>query len=125
MALQTSVTKFAKRFEAGSKGILGTAAGGVGTNMLMRTADNLTGGNVQRLLSVNLPIIGNTGIIDALTYVVYANGLKVSKRGIIALLAAKLVTGSLSSIGPLNIPGFGGNLAQQASTSAGQLGGPI
>ena len=125
MALQTSVTKFAKRFEAGSKGILGTAAGGVGTNMLMRTADNLTGGNVQRLLSVNLPIIGNTGIIDALTYVVYANGLKISKRGIIALLAAKLVTGSLSSIGPLNIPGFGGNLTQQSSTSAGQLGGPI
>jgi len=119
-------TKFAKKFEAGSKGILGTAAGGIGTHMLMTTADNMTGGNVQRILSVNLPIIGQTGIIDALTYMVYANGLKISKKGIIALVAAKIVNNGLANIGPVNIPGFGGgNLAQQSATSAGQDGGPI
>ena len=126
MAITTSVTKFAKKFEAGGKGMLGTAAGGIGTNMLMRTVDNITGGNVQRVFSVNLQILGPTGLIDFLTYLVYSNGLKLSKRGFIALGAAKLVGGVLTSIGPINIPGFGqGNLTQQAPTASGQAGGPI
>ena len=125
-SLVAPVQKFAKKFEAGGKGLLGTAAGGAGTHLIMTTADNLTGGNVQKLLSVNLPILGPTGLIDFLTYIVYANGLKISKRGIVALAAAKLTSGTLSAIGPINIPGFSNNnLAQQSSTSAGQAGGPI
>ena len=124
MAMLQSVTKFGKKFEAGTKGILGTAAGGIGTNTLMRTVDNATGGNVQRIFSINLPFIGQTGLIDALTYVVYANGLKISKRGAIALIAAKMVQGVIPSLGNISVPGFGGNLAQQSSTASGVTGGP-
>ncbi len=126
MAMLSSVTRVAKKFEAGSRGILGTAAGGIGTHTLMTAADNATGGNVARLLSVNLPVIGQTGIIDALTYIVYANGIKISKRGIIALVAAKMVGGVIPSLGGLNIPNpFGGNLTAPAATAAGQTGAPL
>ena len=126
MAMLSSITKTAKKFEAGGKGILGTAAGGIGTHTLLSVVDNATGGNAQRIFSVNLPIIGSTGLIDFLTYIVYANGIKVSKRGIIALVAAKLATGVIPNVGGFNIPGFGSsNLAQSSSTAAGQLGGPI
>jgi len=91
----------------------------------MRTADNITGGNVQRLFSVNVPVLGTIGPIDLLNYLVYANGFKISRRGFTAVIAAKLVGGALNSVGPINIPGFGGgNLAQQSSTAAGQTGGP-
>ena len=125
-SLIAPVQKFAKKFEAGSKGILGTAAGGIGTDLLMKTIDNVTGGNVQRLASVNLPVIGPVGAIDFLNYIIYANGIKISKRGMIAVMSAKLATGALTSIGSLNIPGFGrGNLAEQSSVSSGQEGGPI
>lgn len=124
--LVAPVQKFAKKFEAGSKGVLGTAAGGIGTDLLMKTVDNVTGGNVQRMFSVNLPVLGPVGLIDFLNYVVYANGIKISKRGFIAVIAAKLATGAITTVGSLNIPGFGaGNLSQQASTGSGQLGGPI
>ena len=125
-SLVAPVQKFAKKFEAGSKGVLGTAAGGIGTDLLMKTIDNVTGGNVQRIFSVNLPVLGPVGAIDFLNYIIYANGLKISKRGFIAVGAAKLATGAISSIGSLNIPGFGqGNLTQQSGVSAGQAGGPI
>ena len=126
MAMLSGVTKFAKKFEAGNKSVLSTAAGGIGTDILLKTVDNATGGNVQRLASINLPVVGAIGPIDFLTYIIYANGLKISKRGFIALLSAKLATGAISTVGGLNIPGFGqGNLTEQSGVSAGQPGGPI
>ena len=126
-SLVAPVQKFAKKFEAGSKGVLGTAAGGIGTDLLMKTIDNVTGGNVQRLISVNLSVLGPVGPIDFLNYIIYANGLKISKRGLIAVVSAKLATGALTSVGSLNIPGFGSgtNLAPQQGTAQGQAGGPI
>lgn len=126
MAGIKSVQKFVSNFEAGGRSVIGTAAGGIGSDILMKTIDNVTGGNVQRLASINIPFLGPVGLIDAFNYMIYAGGAKINKRGIIAVVAAKVATGAITSVGSLNIPGFGqGNLTQQASTSAGQSGGPI
>ena len=96
MGTFSSITKMAKKFEAGGKGILGTAAGGIGTDVLMRTVDNATGGNAQRLASVNLPVIGPVGIIDFLNYIIYANGIKISKRGFRAALTTNVGDAEIS-----------------------------
>lgn len=123
MGALSSVTRVAKKFEAGGRGMLGTAAGGIGTHTLMTAVDNVTGGNAQRIFSVNLPVLGPTGLIDFLTYIVYANGLKVSKRGIIALGAAKFVAGALPSLSGL----VAGQSAAGGSSavSAGGAGAPL
>ena len=121
------LTNVINKFEAGGKSVLGTVAGGIGSDILMKTIDNVTGGNVQRLASINLPIVGPVGLIDAFNYIIYAGGIKISKRGILAVVGAKIATGVISSVGSLSIPGFSGgsNLAPQQGTAQGQAGGPL
>jgi len=97
-----------------------------GTDAIMRTIDGLVGSPVQRIFSFSIPVLGTIGPIDALNYLVHAGGLKISKNGLIAVAAAKVVSGSLSAIGPISLPGSRGlNLSEQSSTAAGQLGGPV
>lgn len=105
MGAQATVLKTVGRFKAGSKGVLGTAASGIGTDLLMRTVDNVVGSPVQRIFSFNLPVVGTVGPIDALNYILHAGGIKVSKNGIIAIVSAKIVAGALPSIGPIQLPG--------------------
>lgn len=104
MGAQATVLKTVGRFKAGSKGVLGTAASGIGTDVLMRTVDNVVGSPVQRIFSFNLPVVGTVGLIDAINYVLHAGGFKISKNGIIALLAAKITSGALTQIGPIALP---------------------
>jgi len=126
MGTVQTVVKFGNRFKAGSKGIIGMAASGAGTDAIMRTIDGLVGSPVQRIFSFSIPVLGTIGPIDALNYLVHAGGLKISKNGLIAVAAAKVVSGSLSAIGPISLPGSRGlNLSEQSSTAAGQLGGPV
>lgn len=118
MAVTTTINKFATNLSAKGKGVLSTAASGIGTDMLMRTIDNVVGSPVQRIASFNLPVIGTVGPIDVLNYSVHAGGFKVSKNGLIAVLAAKIASGVLPSIGPIRLPQTTAN-ASGGSTPAG------
>ena len=104
MAITSSVQKFATKFSAKGTGVLATSASGIGTDMLMRTIDNVVGSPVQRIASFGLPVVGTVGPIDVLNYIVHAGGLKLSKNGLIAVLAAKITAGVLPSIGPIRLP---------------------
>jgi len=119
-----SITKQLNRFEAGGRSTLGVAAGGIGSATLMRVVDNLFGSPIQKSLSFNLPVVGKVGLIDVFNYLIYAGGLKPSKRGLIAVGADKVAAGGLPSIGPINLP-FSRNLSQQASVQAGAAGAPL
>ena len=116
------VTKFASKFRAGAAGTLSVAAGGIGSDLLMRTLDNIVGSPVQRIFSFNLPLLGTIGPIDVLNYAIYAGGFKLKKSGFIAVLAAKIAGGVLPSIGPIRLPTTGANPTGQ-SASAGAAGG--
>ena len=85
---------------AGNK-ILPLAMAGIGFDRLARIVDGLVGSPLQNLLSINLPILGNTGIVDVLNYLAFAPGLKISKNGFIAVAAAKFAmhTGELITCG--------------------------
>ena len=125
MGVFGSVQKQVRRFEAGGRSTLGVAAGGIGSDLLMRAIDGVFGSPVQKIFSFNIPVLGTIGPIDILNYMIYAGGLKVSKRGLIAVGAAKLVGGALTNIGPIALPGSAGiNLSEQASVAAGQAGAP-
>ena len=104
MSVTTQITKTAGKFKAGSKGILGTSASGIGTDQLMRLVDNVFGAPVQRLASVNVPIIGSVGTIDILNYVVHSGKIGFSKNGLIAVMAAKAANGVLPQIRGLSLP---------------------
>lgn len=116
------INKFASKFKAGTKGVLGTAASGIGTDVLMRTIDNIVGSPVQRIFSFNLPLLGTIGPIDVLNYSVHAGGFKINKTGFLAVIAAKIAGGVLPSIGPIKLPTTGAN-PTGSSASAGAAGG--
>ena len=104
MASLQSVTKFTGKIVPSSKGIIQNFVTGVGADQTMRLIDNIVGAPVQKIFSVNLPIIGNVGPIDFLNYVAHAGGFKISKKGLIAVGAAKIASGVLPSIGPIKLP---------------------
>ena len=104
MAALQSVTKFTGKIVPTSKGIIQNFVTGVGADQTMRIVDNVFGSPVQRIFSVNLPILGSIGPIDFLNYIAHAGGFKVSKKGFIAVGAAKVAGGVLQSIGPIRLP---------------------
>ena len=113
MASLQSVTKFTSKIVPTSKGILQNATTGIGADSLMRLLDNVVGSPVQKIFSINLPLIGNVGPIDFLNYVAHAGGFKISKKGLIAIGAAKIAGGVLPNIGPIRLP----TVVSQASTN--------
>lgn len=124
MASLQSVTKFTSKIVPTSKGILQLATTGIGADSLMRILDNIVGGPIQKIFSVNLPLIGNVGPIDALNYVAHAGGFKISKKGLIAVAAAKMASGVLTNIGPLRLPSVVNMSSTNSTPSAsGQSGG--
>ena len=80
MSSLASVTKFTGKIVPTSKGILQNATTGIGADSLMRLLDNVVGSPVQKIFSINLPVIGNVGPIDFLNYVAHAGGFKISKK---------------------------------------------
>ena len=104
MALLTSVNKFTSKIVPTSKGVLQNATTGIGADSLMKMLDNLVGSPVQKIASINLPLIGSVGPIDLLNYVAHAGGFRVSKKGLIAVASAKIANGVLPSIGPFKLP---------------------
>lgn len=120
MAALQSVTKFTGKIVPTSKGIIQNFVTGVGTDQTMRLMDNIVGSPVQKIFSVNLPIIGNVGPIDFLNYVAHAGGFKISKKGLIAVAAAKIASGVLPSIGPIKLPSV--TTAQSTPTQPSAVG---
>ena len=119
MVLQ-SVTKFTGKLVPASKGIIQNFVTGVGADQTMRLLDNVVGAPVQKIFSVNLPIIGNVGPIDFLNYVAHAGGFKISKKGLIAVGSAKIASGVLTNIGPIRLPGVAA--AQSTPTQPSAVG---
>ena len=102
-ALQT-VTNITGKIVPTSKGIIQNVITGIGADTTMRLMDNIVGSPVQRIFSFNLPILGNIGPIDFLNYIAHSGGFKISRKGLIAVAAAKVASGALSSIGPIQLP---------------------
>ena len=118
-ALQT-VTNITGKIVPTSKGIIQNVVTGIGADTTMRLMDNIVGAPVQRIFSFNLPIIGSIGPIDLLNYVAHAGGLKISRKGLIAVAASKVASGALSSIGPIMLPSV--TQAQSTPTQPSPVG---
>lgn len=120
MAALQSVTKFTGKIVPTSKGIIQNFVTGVGADQTMRLIDNVIGSPVQKIFSVNLPLIGNVGPIDFLNYIAHAGGFKISKKGLIAVGAAKIAAGVLPNIGPIRLPSV--TTAQSTPTQPSAVG---
>lgn len=120
MAALQSVTKFTGKIVPTSKGIIQNFVTGVGADQTMRLIDNIVGSPVQKIFSFNLPVIGNVGPIDLLNYVAHAGGFKISKKGLIAVGAAKMAAGVLPNIGPIRLPSV--TTAQSTPTQPSAVG---
>ena len=115
MGLTTTITKPFKKFVPSSSGLVANAVTGIGFDQLARAVDGVVGSPVQGIFSFNVPIIGPVGIIDLINYLVHSQGKIVSKKGLIAVGAAKFVTGALPAIGGISIPSIG-NVGVSASS---------
>ena len=112
--------------EVKKRGIIPTAIMGVGLEAGLRAADNIIGGPIQRLFSVNAPFVGTIGPLDAIVFLVMSNGFKNLRGGATAVIGAKVILGgALARASPINIGTRGINLSEQSSTASGQSGGPI
>jgi len=112
--------------EVKKRGVIPTALMGVGLEAGLRAADNIVGGPIQRLFSVNAPFVGTIGPLDAIVFLVMSNGFKNVRGGLTAVIGAKVILGgALAAISPVSIGTRGINLSEQSSTASGQSGGPI
>ena len=106
MAMTSTIQKTVTKFSTKSTGILGQAASGIGTNRLMRFTDNvLIGGRTQSVFAIPIPFIGQADLIDLFNYIVHAGGFKLSKKGFVAVVSAKVEQGVLPLIPNLNLLG--------------------
>jgi len=115
LGLQQTVTKPFRKFVPKSGGIVQNAITGIGFDQLARAVDSVVGSPVQGIFSFNLPFIGGVGIIDVINYLLHSGGKIISKNGIVAVGAAKFVTGTLPAIGGIAIPSIG-NVGVSASS---------
>lgn len=124
MGLQ--ITQTLHKAVPASKGIIQNSVTGVGFDQVAKTLDNIVGSPIQKIFSMPIPFIGSVGAIDVANYFVHANGLKLSKNGFIAVIAAKIVQGILPSIGSFKLPGSSntGGAGQGSPVARGQTGAP-
>ena len=115
MALTTTITKPFRKFVPKSGGLVQNAVTGIGFDQLARAVDSVVGSPVQGIFNFNFPFIGPVGIIDVVNYLLHSGGKIISKKGIIAVGAAKFVTGALPSIGGIALPSVG-NVGVSASS---------
>lgn len=109
------------------RGIIPTATGGVGVDVMLKTFDNLVGSPLQRFASINAPFIGPVGPIDGLNFLIFSGGGRNLKGGLVAVVAAKLVTGGLS-LGNVFGNVFNSatpNVSQGSPVASGVPGAPV
>ena len=124
LSLSQPVDKVRKIFlgerTASKKGLIPTAVSGTGAEIAMKSVDNIFGGVVQNLMSINLPIVGTIGPIDALNFMIHG-GFRNIRGGITAVVGSKVLVGGLRSLGPISLPGgqpTGAPLTPSASQGA-------
>ena len=110
-----SITKQTSKIIPASKGVLQNAVTGIGADRLMTILDNMVGSPVQRIASINLPLLGTVGPIDVINYIGHAGGFKLSKKGFIAVISAKVANNALTALGPIRLPGGGGGASSATS----------
>jgi len=128
MALLSSVSSITNKIIPTSKGVIQNSVTGIGADSLMKTLDNVVGSPLQKIFSINLPILGSVGVIDIINYFGHANGLKLSRKGFTAVIAAKVASGVLPSIGGFRLPNQSVVMAQSTTsgvTSASGLSGGL
>lgn len=125
MAILQSVSKFGSRIVPTSKGIIQNAVTGIGADSVIRTIDNVVGSPLQKTFSVNLPIIGSIGAVEAMNYVFHAGGFKISKKGLFAVLSAKIASGAVTNLAGIRLPSITGMQSTQSAPSATGLSGGL
>lgn len=123
MKMPSSLSKIAPA----SKGFIQNSVTGIGAAGLLQTVDNFVGAPMQRF-GIVIPVLGiRISFIDFLNYTIHAKGLKLSKNGLIAVGASKMVQGTLS-LGTLSglgtnksIGGVGGSPTASSGISGGGL----
>lgn len=117
---QAYVTKAGRTFGITvKKQIIPNIVTGAGLGNTIRAVDNIFGSPLQRLFSVPLPFIGNTGVPDFINYLIHSGGFKLSQNGLIAVLGDKAISGTLPLLSnTLPIPG----LAQVANPNVRPTG---
>ena len=98
------------------RGIIPTAVSGTGAEIAMKSVDNIFGGVVQNLMSVNLPIVGTIGPIDFINFMIHG-GPRNIRQGITAVIGSKVLVGGLRSLGPISLPGSSPTGAIQSTTA--------
>src|SRR3990167_573648 len=98
------------------KGLIPTAVSGTGAEVAMKSVDNIFGGVVQNLMSINLPIVGTVGPIDAINFMIHG-GFKNIRGGLTAVIGSKVLVGGLRSLGPISLPGSPPTGAVQSTTA--------
>lgn len=106
------------------KGIVQNAASGIGTTAILQTLDNFAGGPFQRLGFVLPGLNVRISAVDAIVYMIHAGGLKLNKKGVAAVGAAKLISGGIAATG-LTALGSNINLPGSPTSSSGPTGGGI
>ena len=109
--------------QAKKRGIIPTATGGIGVDMTLRAVDRLVGSPLTRFAGFNVPFVGNIGIIDAMNFLIFSAGGRNMKGGIVAVVGAKIVGGTLPALGTISLPGSV-NAGQSTSLAQGASGAP-
>ena len=100
------------------KGVIPTAVSGTGAEVAMKSVDSIFGAPVQRLFSINLPIVGTVGAIDALNFMIHG-GFRNIRGGLTAVIGSKVLVGGLRSLGSIQLPGGAPTGAPVQNTSQG------
>ena len=123
MMLEKSFSKAGQLFLGEStprkKGLIPTAVSGTGAEVAMKSVDNIFGSPVQRIFSLNLPIVGPVGPIDFINFMIHG-GFRNIRGGITAVVGSKVLVGGLRSLGPITLPG--GTPTGSPTSSTPQLG---
>lgn len=106
------------------KAIIPTIVMGVGIDMTLRAVDRLIGSPLQRFAGINIPFVGNVGVIDLATFLVTSSGGKNIKQGAVAVAGAKFIGGTLPSLGNIQLPGQV-TAGQGSGVAAGAAGAPV
>ena len=101
------------------KGLIPTAVSGTGAEVAMKSVDNIFGSPVQRIFSLNLPVVGTIGPIDFINFMIHG-GFRNIRGGITAVVGSKVLVGGLRSLGPISLPG--GAPTGSPTSSTPQLG---
>ena len=113
-----------KKIAPKGRGIVQNSVTGIGTASVLQIGDSFIGSPLQSF-GIVAPFLGiRISLVDAINYMIHANGLKVSKNGIIAVLASKFAQGAVT-LGGISSLSATGSQAGAPGAAAGIQGGGL